>query len=126
MNHTTRKFPRTSREAFGLSPDEANPIQVFHQPLLQRLFFGFVRHGWILFVLALAVLVLSGCSVDNSAEWPESDNMQAIQQEESARASREFAGREVCGPGALAQWDGDVLSCFPKRGKNYQLAGATK
>lgn len=67
MNHTTRKFPRTSREAFGLSPDEANPIQVFHQPLLQRLFFGFVRHGWILFVLALAVLVLSGCS-DMQAE----------------------------------------------------------
>lgn len=63
---------------------------------------------------------------DNRHEWPESDNLVAIQQEESARASREFAGQEVCGPGALAQWDGDVLSCFPKRGKNYQLAGATK
>ena len=59
---------------------------------------------------------------DNRHEWPESDNLVAIQQEESARASREFAGQEVCGPGALAQWDGDVLSCFPKRGKSYQVA----
>lgn len=59
---------------------------------------------------------------DNRHEWPESDNLQAIQQEEAARASREFAGQAVCGPGALAQWDGDVLSCFPKRGKNYQVA----
>lgn len=59
---------------------------------------------------------------DNRHEWPESDNLQAIQQEESARASREFAGQAVCGPGALAQWDGDVLSCFPKRGKAYTVA----
>ena len=62
---------------------------------------------------------------DNRHEWPESDNLQAIQQEESARASREFAGQAVCGPGALAQWDGDVLSCFPKRGKSYQVAKGT-
>ena len=80
MNHTTRKFPRTSREAFGLSPDEANPIQAFHQPLLQRLFFGFARHGWILFVLALAVLVLPGCS-DIAAEQASADSLRdAIQQ----------------------------------------------
>jgi hypothetical protein len=48
----------------------------------------------------------------------------AQQQEEAARASREFAGREVCGPGALAEWQDDkTLVCIPKRGKAYTVAG---
>ena len=60
---------------------------------------------------------------DNRHEWPESDNLQAIQQEESAKASREFAGQEVCGPGALAQWvDDKTLTCTPRRGKAYTVA----
>ena len=79
--------------------------------------------------LVLSTVIGAFCFLsdqDYRDEFAESDNLVAIQQEESARASREFAGQAVCGPGALAQWDGDVLSCFPKRGKNYQLAGATK
>ena len=63
---------------------------------------------------------------DYRDEFGRADELQAIQQEEAAKASREFAGQAVCGPGALAQWDGDVLSCIPKRGKAYQVAGATK
>ena len=64
---------------------------------------------------------------DNRHEWPESDNLVAIQQEESARASREFAGQEVCGPGALAQWvDDKTLTCTPRRGQTYTVAGGTK
>lgn len=64
---------------------------------------------------------------DNRHEWPESDNLQAIQQEESARASREFAGQAVCGPGALAQWvDDKTLTCTPRRGQTYTVAGGTK
>lgn len=64
---------------------------------------------------------------DNRHEWPESDNLQAIQQEESAKASREFAGQEVCGPGALAQWvDDKTLTCTPRRGQTYTVAGGTK
>lgn len=60
---------------------------------------------------------------DHRGEWAESDSLQAVQQEEAARASREFAGQQVCGPGARAQWDGDVLQCFPKRGKSWEVAG---
>jgi hypothetical protein len=64
---------------------------------------------------------------DHRGEWPESDELQAIQQEEEARASREFAGRAVCGPGAVHEWQDDkTLTCTPKRGRVYQVAGATK
>lgn len=106
-----------------MTPQEAIAIQTFRKPLLQRLFYVLCRWGWL--AVLLLAFWLSGCSADNSAEWPESDNLVAIQQEESARASREFAGQAVCGPGAAAQWDGDVLSCFPKRGKSYQVAKGT-
>jgi hypothetical protein len=61
-------------------------------------------------------------NTDHSSEWAQSSELAAVQQEEAARASREFAGRQVCGPGAVHQWEGDVLSCFPKRGKSYQVA----
>lgn len=60
---------------------------------------------------------------DRRTEWSESDELQAIQQEEAARASREFAGQAVCGPGAYAQWLSDKdLQCVPKRGAAYQVA----
>ena len=60
---------------------------------------------------------------DNRHEWPESDELQAIQQEEAAKASREFAGQAVCGPAALAQWTDDkTLTCTPKRGGAFQVA----
>jgi hypothetical protein len=59
---------------------------------------------------------------DYSDEFGRADELAAVQQEEAARASREFAGQQVCGPGARAQWDGDVLQCFPKRGKVYTVA----
>lgn len=77
---------------------------------------------------ALGVIALIGAFLfvqhdDHRGEWRESSEMQIVQQEEAARDSREFAGQAVCGPGALAQWDGDVLSCFPKRGKSYKVAG---
>lgn len=59
---------------------------------------------------------------DHRGEWAQSSELAAVQQEEAAKASREFAGRQVCGPGAVHQWEGDVLSCFPKRGKVYTVA----
>jgi hypothetical protein len=62
---------------------------------------------------------------DNRGEWRESDNLIAVQQEEQAKASREFAGRAVCGPGAAAQWISDQeLQCVPKRGKGYAIQQA--
>lgn len=76
---------------------------------------------------ALGVIALIGAFFfvqhdDHRGEWQESSELQIVQQEEAARASREFAGQAVCGPSALAQWDGDVLSCFPKRGAVYKVS----
>lgn len=59
---------------------------------------------------------------DNRHEWPESDELQAVQQEEAAKARIERADRAVCGPSAVAQRDGDVLTCTPRRGRSYQVA----
>lgn len=61
---------------------------------------------------------------EHGHEFKQATELEAIQKEEAAKASREFAGQQVCGPGARAQWDGDVLSCIPKRGKPYTLAEA--
>ena len=61
---------------------------------------------------------------DYRDEFGQSDARLAAQQEEAARASREFAGQAVCGPGAQAQWLSDKeLQCVPKRGKAYTVAG---
>lgn len=61
---------------------------------------------------------------DYRDEFCHSDELVKVQQEEAARSSREFAGREVCGPGALAEWQDDkTLVCIPKRGKAYTVAG---
>lgn len=59
---------------------------------------------------------------DYRDEFGRADELRAIQQEEEAKTSREFAGQAVCGPGALAQWDDDELSCIPKRGKPFVVA----
>ena len=61
---------------------------------------------------------------DYRDEFGRSDELIAAQQEEAARASREFAGQAVCGPGAQAQWLSEKeLQCVPKRGKAYTVAG---
>lgn len=62
---------------------------------------------------------------DYRGEWRESAELKVVQQEEAAKASREFAGQAVCGPGAQAQWLSDKeLQCVPKRGRAYQVSGA--
>jgi hypothetical protein len=59
---------------------------------------------------------------DYRDEFGRADELQAIQQEETAKASREFAGRAVCGPGAVHEWIGDKeITCHPKRGRSYQV-----
>lgn len=123
MNDTTRKFPRTLRDAFGMSATDAYAIQIYRTPLHKRALWALMRHGWIAIVVALAAVVLTGCSADMRHEHTQASALAAAQQEEAAKASRDFAGQAVCGPGAQAQWDGDVLSCFPKRGKSYSVAG---
>lgn len=127
MNHTTRTYPRTSREAFGLDATEANPIQIYRTPLHKRALWALwalMRHGWIAIVVALAAVVLTGCSADMRHEHTQASALAAAQQEEAAKASRDFAGQAVCGPGAQAQWlDDKTLTCQPKRGKSYSVAG---
>ena len=79
--------------------------------------------GTALTVAAVIAAFLFVQHDDNRGEWRESDNLIAVQQEEQAKASREFAGQRACGPGAQAQWLSDKeLQCVPKRGKAYSVA----
>ena len=77
--------------------------------------------------IVLSAVIGAFCFVsdaDYRDEFGRSDELLAAQQEEEARASREFAGQAVCGPGAQAQWLSDKeLQCVPKRGKAYTVAG---
>ena len=56
---------------------------------------------------------------DNHVEWSESDDLLTQQIEQSIKASKEFEGKERCGPGASHEWKGDDLFCHPKRGETY-------
>ena len=56
----TLRFPRTTR-------CDGHAIYLYKPPLHRRFFYALCRHGWVLFVVALAVLVLSGCN-DMQAE----------------------------------------------------------
>ena len=80
--------------------------------------------------LVLSAVLGAFCFVsdaDYRDEFGKSDELLAAQQEEAARASREFAGQAVCGQGAQAQWQDDkTLVCIPKRGRAYQVAEVTK
>ena len=67
LNDTTRCFPRSLREAFGLSPAEAIAIHVYRKPLAERILIWLLfRFGWAL-VLG-AVLLLSGCIGPDDAD----------------------------------------------------------
>lgn len=64
MNHTTRTFPRTTREAFGISAEDATALHFYKIPLYRRFFYALCRHGWLIVPVVLAVLILSGCTSD--------------------------------------------------------------
>ena len=67
MNDTTRTYPRTLRQAFGMSAEDAQAIYVYRKPLAERiviwLLFSF---GWAL--VLLAVFLLSGCIGPDDAD----------------------------------------------------------
>ena len=77
----TYRYKRTTMDAFGCSADEAIAVRLYKPPLHRRFFYALCRrHGWVLFVVALAVLVLSGCG-DIAAEQASADSLRdAIQQ----------------------------------------------
>ena len=67
LNDTTRTYPRTLRQAFGMSPEDAQAIHVYRKPLAERIVIWLLfRFGWAL-VLG-AVLLLSGCIGPDDAD----------------------------------------------------------
>ena len=64
----TGRTPRTSREAFGLSPGEAQGYEFHKAPLYRRFFYALTRWGWIVIPAALALSVLTGCA-DEAATY---------------------------------------------------------
>ena len=70
----TYRYKRTTMDAFGCSADEAIALHKYKPPLHRRFFYALCRPGWALFVVALAVLVLSGCG-DIAAEQASADSL---------------------------------------------------
>ena len=67
INDTTRTYPRTLRQAFGMSPEDAQAIHVYRKPLHERLVIWLLfRFGWAL--VLLAVFLLSGCIGPDDAD----------------------------------------------------------
>jgi hypothetical protein len=121
MNITTRRYPRSLAEAFPCDAAQAVAIHKYKPPLHRRFFYALIRWGWAPLIV---LVLLTGCSADHASEWAQSSEIAAVQQEEAAKASREFAGRQVCGPGAVHEWiDDKTVQCVPKRGKSWQVAG---
>lgn len=84
MNNSnwTGRTNRTLNEALGC---DGHAIYAYRAPLYKRVLFGIVRHGWIAFVVALAVLVLTGC-VDMDSEQRSADSLRdAVQQARVAK-----------------------------------------
>ena len=66
INDTTRTYPRTLRQAFGMSPEDAQAIFCYRRPLYERILIWLLfRFGWAL--VLLAVFLLSGCADDLQA-----------------------------------------------------------
>ena len=66
INDTTRTYPRTLRQAFGMSPEDAQTIFCYRRPLHERILIWLMfRFGWAL--VLLAVFLLSGCADDLQA-----------------------------------------------------------
>ena len=62
MNHTTLRFSRRAGEHRPCDAQSAIALHSYRQPLLQRLFFAFLRWGWVAVLAALALL--TGCADD--------------------------------------------------------------
>ena len=61
LNDTTRRYPRTMLEAFGMSPEDAQAIHVYRKPLAERILIWLLfRFGWAL--LLVLVFALTGCT----------------------------------------------------------------
>ena len=61
-NWTTKVFARSAREAFGMTPADAQAIFCYRRPLHERVAMWLFKYGWALALLA--VFLLSGCADD--------------------------------------------------------------
>ena len=68
MNHTTLRFPRRAGENRPCDAQSAIARHSYRQPLLQRLFYAFLRWGWAIVPVLLAASVLTGCTDDLEAQ----------------------------------------------------------
>ena len=66
LNDTTRTYPRTLRQAFGMSPEDAQAIFCYRRPLHERVAMWLFKYGWAL--VLLAVFLLSGCIGPDDAD----------------------------------------------------------
>ena len=66
INDTTRTYPRTLRQAFGMSPEDAQAIFCYRRPLHERVAMWLFKYGWAL--VLLAVFLLSGCIGPDDAD----------------------------------------------------------
>ena len=116
MNHTTLRFPRRAGEHRPCDALSAIALHRYTPPLSQRLFFAFLRWGWVA-VLA-AVFLLTGCDRMAAAHAQAVEQVAELQDRE-ALIRREWAGQQVCGAGMTAVWESDqVLACY----RNTRLA----
>ena len=87
LNDTTRTHPRTLRQAFGMSPEDAVAIHVYRKPLAERILIWLLfRFGWAL--VLLAVFLLSGCIGPDDADTAvliAQDLQDAVQQAKEAQ-----------------------------------------
>lgn len=76
-------------------------------------------------VLGIFALFFWAQDNDHGHEWAHAKELEIAKHEEQRKQAREFAGQQLCGPGAIASWlDDSTLTCTPKRGKAYQVAEA--
>ena len=86
LNDTTRRHPRTLREAFGMTPEDAQAIFCYRRPLHERVAMWLFKYGWALALLA--VFLLSGCIGPDDADTAiliAQDLQEAVQQAKDAR-----------------------------------------
>ena len=66
-----------------------------------------------------AIVAQINAPSDGQALMDEARNLEAIQQDEAAQASRDFAARAVCGNAGYTWSDDKTLTCHPRKPLNF-------
>ena len=104
LDNCFSQFPRTQR----LDAWSANPIEAYPPSLTLRVMTFLVMWGWLVALLLLSLLFLTGC--DASAE---PIAVRSAREDAEAISSREWAGLVQCGPHGTADWlDDKTMRCL--------------